>query len=57
VWSIGGWEFIHSFDEVRSLDFMMLRDSAIASQMMKISIRIANMDITDPIDEIKFHVV
>jgi len=36
---------------------MMFRDSAMASQIMKISIRIANIDITDPMDEIRFQVV
>jgi len=35
----------------------MFRDSAMASQIMKISIRIASMDMTDPMDEIKFQVV
>jgi len=57
VWSIGGYLFIHSLDEVKGWDFIIIFGFAIASHIMKINMVILSIDIVDPIEEIKFHVV
>lgn len=57
MWSIGGVLFNHSLEVDKAWEYRIFRLDAMASQIINKSIRIASIDITDPIDEIAFHVV
>jgi len=51
VWSIGGYLFIHSLEEAILFVWIIMRFSLMASQKIKISVKIDSIDINDPIEE------